>query len=466
MLKGRGPTAAAFGLVLVVFVVLMGATWFRHTDVGDAQLYQVVARHMLRSGDWLTGEYLGRPFYDHLPFGLWPIAAAQAVDERAVIPLYALFSLVTLALVGLLAHRLMGAWAALASMFVLGTSQYFFFQTSYPTLDPLLLLLTTASVLPLFTGEGTRSDWLRASLLAALAVAVKGPFGLLPLAGVLGARVLVDRSWRHLGWGVISCVLAVAPVALFLAARPDWREGYGVGQLLASATGARTDGRAGLGLAFTFVGERFWPWLPLLAVGVIAATGQRTLLTWLGPLDADERRHFVNACRKLAVACALVLFGLSLPQRKIWHHTLVLYPLLSVSIGVAVAPRLAAWFGSAAGSRRLVIGLSVIALLAVAAVAGGVDRLLMARPCVLDTDFSTELRLLHAGQSVPVIPERPEWDMLSALAFEQDVSPVHASTWEGIEAPVALATDESWRDVPPQWSALKQARGWVFAVRR
>lgn len=451
----KGPPAAAFSWVMGIFIVLMGATWFRHTDVGDAQLYQVIARQMVRSGDWLSLEYLGRPFFDHLPFGLWPIAAAQTLDERAVIPLHALFSVFTLALVGVLAHRLSGGWASLASMFVLGTSQYYFFQTSYPTLDPLLLLLTTASVVPLIAGETRPRDWVFAWLFAALAVAVKGPFGLLPLGGVLGARALVDRSWRHVILGGLAFVLAMVPVALFLAARPDWREGYGVGQLLASATGQRTDGGAAFSLALRFIGERYWPWAPLLAGGLVAATGK---LRAFAPRD-------VHACRTLVVACALIVLGLSLPQRKIWHHTLVVYPLLSVLIGAALSPLLGKWFGDALGRRRLLFGLGVIALLCVGAVWGGVDRLLMARPCVLVSDFSVELRVLHPGDAVPVISPHEEWDMLSALAFEHDVRPTRVESWEGVTAPVVLATEAAWGGVPAGWKALRQARGWVLAVK-
>lgn len=450
----KTPPGAAFGLVCGVFVVLMGATWFRHTDVGDAQLYQVVARQMVRSGDWLSLEYLGRPFFDHLPFGLWPIAAAQALDERAVIPLHALFSLLTVALVGMLGHRVSGPWAALASMFVLATSQYYFFQTSYPTLDPLLLLLTTASVVPLIAGEPKPGDWALTWCCTALAVAVKGPFGLLPLGGVVGARALVDRSWRHLGVGGLTFLLAIVPTACFLAARPDWREGYGVGQLLASATGQRSDGGAGFTLALRFLGERYWPWLPLLALGLAAASGR---LRGYAPRD-------VHACRTLAVACALLVFGLSLPQRKIWHHTLVAYPLLSVFIGAALGPLLLKWFGDAQGRRRLLGGLMVAALLSVGAVGAGVDRLLMGRPCVLATDFSPQLARLHPGDAVPVVSTREEWDMLSALAFEQDVRPLRVPSWEGVAAPVVLATDEAWAVAPPTFHPLARARGWVLAT--
>ncbi|MDP2275077.1 MAG: hypothetical protein Q8K32_30315 [Archangium sp.] len=441
------PPAIAFALVLFIFVVLMGATWFRHTDVGDAQLYQVIARHMLMRGEWFSMEYLGQPFFDHLPFGLWPIIAAQAVDERLVIPLHALFSVLTVGLVGVLGHRLSGPWAALASMFFLATTQMYFFQTSYPTLDPVLLLLTTASVLPVLTGPGTARQWLLAWLFAAMAVAVKGPFGLLPLGGVLGARVLVDRSWRHLGLGAVVFVLAAAPVLLFLALRPDWREGYGVGQLLASAVGNRSDGSAGLTVAAKFIGERFWPWFPLLFLGIAATTGR---ITWL--------RNNVHASRIVAVACGLMVLGLSLPHRKLWHHTLVVYPLLCVLLGVTLAPRISTVFSK----RRLIIGLAAMATMSVLAVAGGVDRLLMARPCVLATDFTQEVHRLKAGERVLVISEHPEWDMLSALAFEFDVTPFRTSAWE--EGSVALVAEASWSSAPPQWRALQRARGWVFAV--
>jgi 4-amino-4-deoxy-L-arabinose transferase-like glycosyltransferase len=437
------PPRAAFALVLGLFVVLMGATWFRHTDVGDAQLYEVIARQMLRSGDWLTLEYLGQPFYDHLPFGLWPIAAAQALSPRAVIPLHALFSVLTVSLVGVAANRLKGAWAALAAMFVLATSQFYFFQTSYPTLDPLLLLLTTTSVAPVIAGEGNPRSFLMAWLFAALAVAVKGPFGLLPLGGVLGARVLVDRSWRHLGWGALAFILAAAPVAVFLALRPDWAEGYGVGQLLASATGTRTDGGSGSSLAVRFIADRFWPWFPLLFVA--AGCALREL-----------------ACRRAAVACALVLFGLSVPHRKIWHHTLVVYPLLAIWIGVAIGP----WLGARLPKRATSGGLAAMMLLALLAVFAGVDRLLMARPCVLATDFAEELELVRPGDRVAVVSERPEWDMLSALAFERDVKPRRVVSWEeATTESIAVATEAAWAAAPPQWHVRVQARGWVLATR-
>src|SRR5260370_23293919 len=91
------PPFAATGLVLSIFVVLMGATWFQHTDVGDAQLYQVIARHMVQDDRWTSLRYLPTVhprFYEHLPFGFWVIAATMRwVATWPVVPLFAALSL-------------------------------------------------------------------------------------------------------------------------------------------------------------------------------------------------------------------------------------------------------------------------------------------------------------------------------------------------------------------------------------
>ena len=81
------------------------------------------------------------------------------IGPWAIIPLCALFSLGIMVLAGLTAYRLGGGWAGLAAMFVLGTTETFFFQTSYPTLDPLLLLLANAATLPILTDSLRVGDW-------------------------------------------------------------------------------------------------------------------------------------------------------------------------------------------------------------------------------------------------------------------------------------------------------------------
>lgn len=462
------PPVVAFVLVLSTFVVLMGATWFRHTDVGDAQLYQVIARNIVRSGNWLSLSYLptvGTPFYDHLPFGIWSIAAAMKLGgEGAVIPLNAFFSVATVLTVGWTGHRLGGPFTGLASMLCLSTTQMYFFQTSYPTLDPLLLLLATASAVPVLTGRGRPWEWLVAWLLAAMAVAVKGPFGLLPLGGAVGARALVDRSWRYALIGGAACGLAALPVALFLYLRPDWREGYGVGQLLASALGTRTDGASGYLTAVKVIAGRYWPWFPALAGGALVAIGRpAAILAWLSRGEL-EPRQFQRACRLLAVSCALIALGLSLPHRKIWHHTLVAYPLLSVLAAVAFGPRLSQLFCTAKRMRYLVAGLCALLAVSVTAVVGGLERVLMYPPCVLANELKDSISAIRPGTEVLVVSPKDEWDMLSALAFERDVVPVPSQGFDHGTAAFALVRDELWPAAPGGWRPLSRARGWVLAT--
>ena len=459
------PIRPASRLVLALFVALMGVTWRRHTDVGDAQLYQVVARNIVRGGDWLHLTYLGQPFYDHLPFGLWPIAIAQALGGPSLtLALHALFGLITVWTVGRIARRLQGPWAGLGAMFFLATSQNYFFQVSYPTLDPLLLLLTTLGVAPLLAPRPGPKDWLLALLFTALAVAVKGPFGLLPACGVLGALAVVQPEARRVARGALLLVLAVLPVAAFLALHPEWLDGYGRRQLLASAVGGRSDGGVGALLAVKFLAGRFWPWLPLLGVSLAVATGR--LCVHAPTASTDARASHLRDTRVLAIAVGLVVVGLSLPHRKLWHHTLVAYPLLAVLLGVSLGPWLERVFSVPARGRRLVAGLLALGVATVGFALAGGDRLYMAPPCVLATEFADELASVRPGDPVLVVSAGPEWDMLSALAFEYDAAVTRAAHFDlGAGAEFAVVSESAATALPPGWRETRRARGWLLARR-
>jgi len=471
MAHRAAPPSIALGLVLATFLVLMGATWFRHTDVGDAQVYQVIARNMVRDHRWISLRYLPgvhAHFYDHLPFGFWPMAAAMRwIGPWAIIPLCALFSLGIVGLTCLTAYRLGGGWAGLAAMFVLGTTETFFFQTGYPTLDPLLMLLATAAALPILTGRLRARDWVLAGALAGAAMAVKGPFGPLPFAGAVVARAVVDRRWRTLFVGGAVLLLAAAPVAAFLYTHRDWWSGYGVHQLLESLTGARRDGNSHPLFALRSIAGRFWPYLPLLAPAIVVALGRprewnERLLQ--GTQNAGNARR---ACRLMLIATAVVIIGLSLPQRKIWHHVLLVYPFLSILIGVGLARPLARAFSTAQRIRRGLFALGLILSGSMAADALGLGRILMNPPCVLAAEFARPAASLSPGEEVLVVSKVDEWDMLSALAFEKDVIP-----WPSLEldplrhtaARFAFVKADAWSP-NAGWAEVAAARGWVMATR-
>jgi len=460
---GRPPFAAT-GLVLAIFVVLLGATWFQHTDVGDAQLYQVIARNMVQDDRWTSLRYLPAVharFYEHLPFGFWVIAGTMRwVGSWAVVPLFAVFSLGIVLFTGIISRRLGGGWAGAVAMLVLGTTEAFFFQTSYPTLDPLLILLAVGAAVPVFTGPLRLRDWLLAGVLAAGAIAVKGPFGALPLAGAVAARAVVDRSWRTLFVGGSVLLLATMPVAAFLYSRPDWWRGYGVDQVLGSLTGNRRDGDSHPLYALRAIAGRFWPWLPLLIPALIVA------LRW--PPGLERRLSgATRGSRLLLVATAVVIAGLSIPQRKLWHHTLLVYPFLSILAAQGIGPLVSRHFSSSERVHRALVGLAVLLLVCVGSVGLGLGRLLMNPPCVVATEFSGELSRLVPGEEVLVVSRDDEWDMLSALAFEKDVVPWPSPQLNAADRPsarVALVKTGAWSP-STEWHEIKRARGWIVARR-
>jgi len=421
-LRGRSVSSVA---VLVTAAALLAAPWAGHIDDTDAQLYQVLARNMAAARSWLEPGLppgSSSPFREHLPFGLWPsVATVRLVGER-VLPLAgAAFSLLTVLVVLTLAPGAGGLAAAL----VLAATETFFLYGGRPRLDPpLILFATLAAVLVL----RPRPHWVLATVAASLGALVKGPFGIAPFACAVVARAISERSTRTFLLGAAGTLLALAPAALFVwLADPSWRDRYLHAQVLASATGARSDGSTAWWAALASVGGRFWPGLPFAL------------------LAAFRRRD-----RTLALTCALLLVALSLPVRKVWNHELVAYPLLALLAGEWLAPHVQRW------SRFL----PVLAAVALAFAASGLGSRLLPPPCVASREFAEMLP--EAGTRVLVVSASPEWRTLAGLAAEQRLDPWPADRLEG-DARFALVREELFTAGP--WRAVSRARGWVLAVR-
>jgi hypothetical protein len=415
-----GPLAWA----ALVFLGLTTATWWPHTDLGDSQLYQVVARHMVEDGSWTQLRYLPTVhprFFEHLPFGFWPFALViRLLGEGALRPLCAAFSLGTLLLTGSVARRSAGTWAGVTAMLVLAFPDGFFIRGGHPFLEPLLLLLATGSAVPPLLGVPRARDWLVCGLLAAGACAVKGPFGLLPFAGATVARALVERSGKVLVLGTLVGLVATVPTVLFLVTHPEWWEGYVRHQVLASATGERLDGQNAWYLPFRTLGSRFWPGLPLLAAGGVLALGRpaRAFRALLPEGTPDEAR-VLRSARVLLLASLFVLTALCIPGRKVWNHSLVAFPLLAMLTGVGLGPWLEARLAPPGRARRARLGLAVLALVVLGASAAGAGRLLFPRQCPASGVLAPALADVPAGAPVLVVSAQYEWTTLAAFAVER-----------------------------------------------
>jgi 4-amino-4-deoxy-L-arabinose transferase-like glycosyltransferase len=465
------PGRTAAGLALVIAAAVLVAPWTGHVDDTDAQLYQVVARHMVEDGRWLDLRYLPdvHPhFREHLPFGLWPWAVAiRVAGERALAPLAGLFTLGTLVLLGWVGRRLGGWTMATLTILVLATTESFIIYGGRARLDPLLLLLVVASLAPVLAWPPRLPRWLLGALFAAGATLVKGPFGLLPF---LAAGLVVAWEHRSVRWAAAAVgltFLATVPVAAFLVGdrtwgTGSWWKGYLDTQLFASATGERSDGLEPPWFPFATVATRFWPGLPLVALGLARA------FSWPKGLDPTTPPT-PQVARRLAFCALLVLLGLALPERKVWHHALVVYPLLALLAGAGTAPLVRRWLSTERQRRAALAALGFAALLCVAFVALGGGAKVWT-PCVLAAEFRSDFDRLTPGEPVLVVSDPPHWHMVASLAAERQLEPwIEQRLVEGADHHARLALVEKQLlpvgTLPAPWHAVGEARGWVLLRR-
>ena len=465
------PGRTAAGLALVIATAVLIAPWGGHVDDTDAQLYQVVARHMVQDGRWLDLRYLSdvhAQFREHLPFGFWPWAAAIRLGgERALAPLAGLFTFCTLLLVAFVGKRLGGWSMATVALLVLGTTESFILYGDRPRLDPLLLLLVVASLAPVLAFPPTARRWLLAAVCAALGALVKGPFGLLPFLAAGLAVAWESRSIRWAGAAAGLTALAAVPVAAFLLSdevwgQGTWWKGYFDVQLLASATGERFDGLEPPWFPFTTVARRFWPGLPLVALGLLRAAG------WPKQLDPSVPPT-PRLARRLALTVLLILLGLAIPERKIWHHALVAYPVLALLAGAGAAPFLKRWLSTEGRRRGALAALAALAALSVAFVAVGGGAWVW-KPCVLAAEFREDFDRLAPGDAVLVVSDPTHWRMVAGLAAERQLEPfLERRVAEGADHGARLALVEKHLlpagALPLPWQEVGVARGWVLLRR-
>ncbi len=441
--------------VLVLGAALLVAPWFGHFDDTDAQLYQVVVRKMAQRRSWFDPAYLDHfapHFREHLPFGLWPFTAAElAVGEQGPRVLALLLSLALLAGTGLVGQRLMGPWPAIGAMAVLATTESFFRYGAETRLDPLLVLLANLAAVPALLSSTRILPWVAAGMAAALAVLVKGPFGLVPLVAAAVAKAVDERSLSVLVRAGIAGILACLPVSAFLlldrfVLHAGWWETYGQGQLVASATGMRIDGASAWWFPFTTIAGRFWPGLALIAALAIKAIA---------------RQGIPRETRTLAVFSAVMLVALCIPGRKVWNHALVVYPGLALLAGSSLAP-FGAWFDRRA---RAVARVAIAAAFVAVVSAPWIGRLVDRDPCVGFREFRAALDQLGKGDPILVVSDPTSWRMLASLAAERHLEPEPVSSLrEGAssDAEVALVQDEGSTAVPSAWTLVGSARGWTL----
>jgi 4-amino-4-deoxy-L-arabinose transferase-like glycosyltransferase len=428
--RPRAIRIAWIGALLLCAALLI-APWRGHVDDFDAQIYLVVVRNMVRDHTGFDLSYLpafNPVFREHLPFGFWPAAAAlRLAGEWAIDPVYAAMTLGAIAVSGLIARRLAGEWAGISAVVLLGTCESIWQYGGRLLLEPPLLLFATAAA-----GAALYDLWLAAAVLGAVATLIKGPFGLLPLACVCLVKA---RNWR----AIAAVLAAVVPLGIFLLVDPSggWREGYLRHQILASATGVRTDGVSAFWHLPAVIARRFWPGLPFLVAGFWRARRSPEL-------------------RPIALACALMVALLCLPFRKWGNHAYVSFPLLAALAGAAAAPL---W----ARLRQPHLAVAGLALAALIFSGSGLGARVLQPPCPFSTVLGDALRSLPPGKPVLMVSPSGIWPAVAQVAAETGLLPTPVSTLSGRDsAPGALSRGVA---IPQGWQVLGTGAGWSVLRR-
>jgi 4-amino-4-deoxy-L-arabinose transferase-like glycosyltransferase len=195
-------------------LLLMGAGFgLRDPWPADEPRFALVARDMLRSGDWLIPRVGGDPYADKPPLFFWLMAASIGItgSVRLGFLLPSLLSGVgSVLLVYDLLRRVRGRDVAFTTALTLLITFQFVWQFRQAQIDATLCLVTTLSLYGLLRHlfAGPAIGWFFVGWGAAgLGVITKG-VGFLPLLALIPYAVLAGRGWpstatpRDARWGL------------------------------------------------------------------------------------------------------------------------------------------------------------------------------------------------------------------------------------------------------------------------
>lgn len=310
----------------------------------DDAVYAHEGRQMWLSGDWLNVWLNGRLDFDKPPLFIWLEAASFALwgisDFAAKFPAALLGWLTILLVYGIARQLSADRWLPVLAMLVLASTQYFLKYAGHAMTDVPFTCFFALAIWAYLKAESAdaASDWRRAGAWAlcgaaiAAALLTRSILGLL-LLPILGAHLVWRRRW-HL-WrtpGVwLAAALAFGPPLLWFALQARW---YGMrfvnhhfsftADNLASIHPQRTPWLLDtLGHYPWLLLKLYWPWLPLLALGLAYALRS----VW---------RNRADDAALLLFWVAGVLLPFSLIESKVLRYVLPAFPAFSLLAALAL----------------------------------------------------------------------------------------------------------------------------------
>jgi 4-amino-4-deoxy-L-arabinose transferase-like glycosyltransferase len=294
----------------------------------DDAVYAHEARSMILSGDWWNVRFNGYLNFEYPPMFLWMEAVSMKTfgftDFAAKFP-SAVLGVATILLTALLAFELTGdAWLSLFAGIVLLSTQYFMKYATHAMTDVPFTFFVTVTALAYLRGLRNPKYFVLCGAAIGSAILTRSVMGLLPAPAILAHLLFVKR--QHLLRSrqfLIGAILAAAIPAVwygsqyathgnvFVAKHTEF-----VGGKIASSTLTPAQRLTGLAEYPRLLFSSYWPWLPLLLLGLIKQARRS--------LSRDECAAFLL----LWVFCIIV--PLSLAETKLLRYLIPLFPVFSI----------------------------------------------------------------------------------------------------------------------------------------
>jgi len=270
----------------------------------DEQREAEIAREMAVGSSWIVPHLAGRPFVEKPPLYYWTSAFSMKTLGRLTGPTAAartvsvLCAILTLVVVFFTVKKYLGNRRAFEAVLILASMVGFFDASHKVLIDPLLMLLTTSSVLLLFVGleSGKTLPLLSGYLIAGLAFLAKGFIGwaLIGIPGIalglLYFQTIRRNPFLHLAGLLLLLLPGLAWAAAFYSRGGEllWREWF-IDNQIGRFTGKST--HLGHIKGPFYYGEMLplalLPWTPVIVAWIVhrgwrrwteGSTGSRNLL--------------------------------------------------------------------------------------------------------------------------------------------------------------------------------------------
>lgn len=358
--RGTGVSSASVVLLLVAW--LAATMWIRVLSLPDEGRYVGVAWEMLHSGEWLTPQLNGMPYFHKPPLFYWITAAslwAGGLHDWSARLAPLLGALAAAVFLFRFVRRWADAPAARASVLVLATQPLFFLGAQFANLDMLVAGCITVTIvsaadaaLRIDAGHPHRGALAVAYLAAALGVLAKGLIGAAIPAMVILVWLAAMQRWRVMGrlvWlpGLALFVAVAAPWFIVMQVRfPSFFDYFFIVQQFTRFTQTGFNNPQPFWFYPVVLSALVLPWSP-----------------WL--YRAVSRRYWANAFASpirilmWSWLCVVVLF-FSWPQSKLVGYILPTLAPLAFLIADAGLPLME----RSLQARRVWLGCTVIAVLA------------------------------------------------------------------------------------------------------